>query len=98
MKRQRRNDMKAKEANRPVFTKKVGNVRAIVWCNKSDSNGNSRQFLNVQLERIYVENGEFKATQYFNGLGDVACLLEALRHAANWLSEQDDVQEVESEE
>ena len=88
--------MKTKETNRPVYTKKIGSVRTVVWANNS---GNSdRIFFNVQVSRTYRDGDEFKESNSLNGLGDVACLREALRHVADWLSRQDDEVGSEGEE
>ena len=78
--------MKTKEATRPVYVKQVGAVRAAVWANGNDE----RTFFNVSVSRRYRDGEQFKESSSLNGLGDVACLREALVHVANWLSHADD--------
>ena len=86
--------MKSKETNRPVYVKQVGAVRACVWANGNDE----RTYFNVSATRRYREGEQFKESTSLNGLGDVACLQEALRHVANWLSQADDQMQNESDE
>lgn len=77
----------SKETNRPpVYAKKVGNVRVCVWANGDEQ----RTFFNVTIGRTYRDGEQFKESNSLNGLGDVACLTEALRHVADWLSDSDD--------
>jgi hypothetical protein len=86
--------MKTKEANRPVYAKKVGSVRVAVWANGNEE----RTYFNVSVARQYRDGEQFKESSSLNGLGDVACLREALRHVADWLSRQEDEAGVEGEE
>jgi len=86
--------MKTKEANRPVYVKQVGAVRAAVWANGNDE----RTYFNVSVTRMYRDGETFKESTSLNGLGDVACLKEALRHVANWLSQADDESRNDAEE
>jgi len=86
--------MKTKETNRPVYVKQVGAVRAAVWANGNDE----RTYFNVAVTRTYRDGETFKESNSLNGLGDVACLQEALRHVANWLSQVDDQSRVDSDE
>ncbi len=78
--------MKTNEKSRPAFVKQVGAVRTVVWANGNDE----RTFFNVSVTRRYREGDQFKESTSLNGLGDVACLKEALVHVANWLSQADD--------
>lgn len=78
--------MKPNEKNSPVFVKQVGAVRAVVWANGNDE----RTYFNFSATRRYREGDQWKESTSLNGLGDVACLKEALIHVGNWLSQADD--------
>lgn len=78
--------MKTNEKVKPAFVKQVGATRAVVWANGNEE----RTFFNISLTRRYRDGDQWKESTSFNGLGDVACLKEALIHVANWLSQADD--------
>lgn len=78
--------MKTQEKNRPVYSKKIGAIRASVWAGGNEE----KTFFNISISRVYRDGDQFKESNTLNGLADVACLKETLIHVANWLSQADD--------
>lgn len=74
----------AKKKNRPEKTIRIGSVSASIFCNEADgANGHKREFRNVQLQRSYRENDDWKTSTSF-ALADlpsaIRCLELALQH------------------
>jgi hypothetical protein len=82
------------DAAGPVYVKKVGNVRVAIWLNGTERS----HFYNVTVARQYRDGDAFKESSTLNGLGDVACLRQALEHVAKWLNRADDVSREQAED
>ena len=74
--------------NPPVYSKRVGNIRAAVWEQTTEGGA---VFHNVSLVRRYKDDdGEWQDSSSFNGTGDLAAARMAIEFVANWLSARQD--------
>ena len=87
------NKKSSPEVASPAYVKKVGNVRVAVWINGTERS----HYYNVTVSRQYRDGDAFKESGTLNGLGDVACLRQALEHVADWLNHCDDYSREQSE-
>ena len=84
------------EKQKPVYEKRVGNIRVAIWENVSeanaDSNGNTspRRWHNVALTRRYKVGSEWREAPTLNGLGDLAQATLALWMAEQWINQRQD--------
>lgn len=85
------------EKNRPVYDKRIGNIRLAVWANVTEPktpDSPATTWHNVTIARRYKDNGgAFKETNSFNGLGDLSQVGTAVWLAQEWLRKyQDELQ------
>lgn len=87
---------KNKNSNRPVYAKRIGNIRVTVWENRNEE----QIYFNASVVRRYRDGDEWKETSNLNGLGDITAALFALQSAARFISDREDAhaQETESNE
>lgn len=72
-----------KGKNRPVKTIRIGSVSASIFCNETAGpNGQKREFRNVQLQRSYRENDDWKTSSSF-ALADMPAAIRCLELALN---------------
>jgi len=74
--------------NRPVFSVKVGAVRAAIWRNHRET-GNGQGFESVQvvLERTYKDRSGSYSSTHSLGMNDVPKAILALNKAYEYLAE-----------
>lgn len=70
--------------NKPVFEKRLGQVRLAIWENATDDP--KKKWHNVSITRRYKQNDDWKETSTFNGLGDLALLGECVNLAKDWIA------------
>jgi len=54
------------KGNTPAKVFKAGGVRAAIWANTVDRDGNEVTVFSVQLDRSYKDGDEFRQTSRFN--------------------------------
>ena len=74
--------------NRPVFSVKVGAVRAAIWRNHRET-GNGQGFESVQvvLERTYMDRSGSYSSTHSLGMNDIPKAVLALTKAYEYLAE-----------
>ena len=74
--------------NRPVFSVKVGAVRAAIWRNHRET-GNGQGFESVQvvLERTYKDRSGSYSSTHSLGMNDIPKAVLALNKAYEYLAE-----------
>ena len=83
-----------KQGNKPVFERRLGNVRLVVFENES----NGRAYFNVAMTRSYKDGNEWREVNTFNGLHDLALLKELIGQAAGFLALQESADKVAVEQ
>ncbi|TWU62361.1 hypothetical protein V7x_40900 [Crateriforma conspicua] len=73
------------EGKKPAFESRLGNIRVSVWQNTSD-NGD---WFNTVITRRYKDGDEWRDTNTFNGLADLALVAEAYRLARQYITEHE---------
>jgi len=83
------------EKNRPVHEIRIASIRAAIWRNGN----NGKIWHSVSITRRYreKEGGEWRDSNSFAGLGDLAHVQLAVELAIEWLA-QHDVQQGSAEE
>lgn len=80
---------RATGGNSPVYSKRVGSVRAAVWEQTTESGA---VFFNVSLVRRYKDDGgDWQDSSSFNGTGDLAAAIMAMQFVADWINSRQDV-------
>ena len=75
------------KGNGPVFTKKVGNVKASVFRNASDA---GRVYFNIGVVRRYLaSDGDWKDTHILNGTADGLAAIECLRCSIDFVNQNE---------
>lgn len=69
-------------AKRPVWEKRLGQIRVAIWENKSDSGAT---WFNVSLVRRVKDGEEWKEYSTYNGLADLAIVKQAVELAISWI-------------
>ena len=75
----------AKQGNKPVFERRLGNTRLVIFENQN----NGRTYHNVSLSRSYKDGDEWRETNTFNGLHDLALLKELISQGTQYLAEHE---------
>lgn len=76
--------------NRPVYEKKIGNVRGAVF--QQEHQG--RTWWNVSVVRRYKEGDVWRDASTFNGLSDLCHLAKVVECVTAWLERQEDVEPI----
>lgn len=79
----------SKKGSKPVYDKRLGNIRVAIFENESDG----RVFFNASLTRRYKEGEEWKDTSTFNGLHDLAVVKELVGRAADYIASREEATE-----
>ena len=82
------------DKNRPVYEKRIGNIRVAIWENVSDgktADAPKNIWHNVTIVRRYKDNGGgWKEISSYNGLGDLSQVGTAVWLAQEWLRKRQD--------
>ena len=73
------------EGNRPSFEVRLGAIRVSVWRN----HGENGDWFNTVITRRYRDGEDWKETNTFNGLADLALALEGGRLAREFIAGQE---------
>lgn len=76
---------KMNDEKKPAFEARLNHVRVSVWRNSGD-NG---EWFNTVITRRYRDGEEWKDSNAFNGLGDIALVSEAVRLARVFIARQE---------
>lgn len=70
--------------NKPIFAHQIGAIRVAIWEQPSKSGS----FFTTTIVRRYKDptNGEWKDSNSFSGLSDLALVREAARLAREWIT------------
>ena len=80
-----KNDNTTNDGNRPSFEVRLNAIRVSVWLNHSE-NGD---WFNTVITRRYRDGEDWKETNTFNGLADLALVLEGGRLAREFIADQE---------
>lgn len=72
---------KNKESKKPEFETRLSNIRVSVWKNS----GENGDWYNTVITRRYKDGDEWRDSNTFNGLADLALLSEATRLAREFI-------------
>lgn len=77
------------EKKRPVFERRLGNIRVTVWKNVSEGKegGEARRWFNASISRRYKDGDDWKEASTFNGVTDMALVQHAVVSAIQWMEE-----------
>ncbi len=81
----KKNETSTVDSNRPLFEVRLGAIRVSVWRNQSD-NGD---WFNTVITRRYRDGEDWKETNTFNGLADLALVSEGARLARDFIADQE---------
>jgi hypothetical protein len=70
----------------PVFEKRLNHIRVSVWRNVTDG----RPWYNAVFTRRFKDGNEWRDSNAFNGLADLALLHEALDLARNYIRREEE--------
>ena len=80
-----KNDNTTSDGNRPSFEVRLNAIRVSVWRNQSE-NGD---WFNTVITRRYRDGEDWKETNTFNGLADLALVNEGARLAREFIAGQE---------
>jgi len=72
------------ENQMPVFATQIGSVRVAIW--RQTKRDGKPFFTTSVVRRFRTEEGEWRDSQSFAGLGDLAMAAEGIRVAREWLT------------
>ena len=72
---------KKEDGNKPAFEARLNNIRVSVWQNT----GENGDWFNTVITRRYKDGDEWKDSNTFNGLADLALVNEANRLAREFI-------------
>lgn len=79
----------SRKSSKPVYEKRLGSIRLAVFENESDG----RRFFNASITRSYKDGDEWKESNTFNGLHDLALLKEVVGRAADFIASREEAAE-----
>jgi hypothetical protein len=83
---------------KPVYAKRIGNIRIAVWENLNESKDSpgtrsERKWHSITITKRFRDtHGEWRETGSFTGLGDLAQVALAVRLTQDWLRNREDEQ------
>ena len=76
---------KTENTNKPAFEARLNNIRVSVWRNV----GENGDWFNTVISRRYKDGDEWRDSNTFNGLADLAIVGEAYRLAREYITAQE---------
>lgn len=74
------------EKNKPVYDKRLGNIRLAIWENGSGD----KKWFSASVTRRYKDGDEWKDATSFAGLADLAIVQQAITLAVDWIARRED--------
>jgi hypothetical protein len=71
--------------NGPVFERRLNHIRVSVWRNVNEG----RPWFNTVFTRRYKDGNDWRDSNSFNGLADLALLQEALEQAREYIRREE---------
>lgn len=71
--------------DKPAFEKRLNHIRVTVWENQSEG----KPWFNTVITRRYQDGTEYKDTNTFNGLADLALVAEAVSLARDFIRQRE---------
>ncbi|HZZ26703.1 MAG TPA: hypothetical protein VFE46_01745 [Pirellulales bacterium] len=81
------NKKEKETADRPIHERRLGHIRVTCWQNFAEG---GRKWYTIVPSRRYRDGDQWKEAFSFNGLADMAILMEAIRLVADWLAQHED--------
>lgn len=81
----KKNETTSSESRRPSFEVRLGAIRVSVWRNE----GENGAWYNTVITRRYRDGEDWKETNTFNGLADLALVLEGAHRAREFIASRE---------